>query len=46
MFGSSPAHKRKITEDDIRFCYQFFLNREPDAVGVESFRERMFRCIF
>lgn len=41
MFGNSPAHKRKITEDDIRFCYEFFLHRPPDDVGVKHYRDRM-----
>lgn len=41
MFGSSAAHKRKITDDDIHFCYTFFLKREPDDVGLAHYRERM-----
>jgi len=41
MFRSQPAHTRKITEEDIRFCYQFFLKRDPDDVGVVHYRERM-----
>ena len=41
MFGSNPAHRRKITDEDIRFCYTFFLKREPDEAGLAHYRERM-----
>ena len=41
MFGSSAAHKRRITDEDIAFCYTFFLKREPDEVGLAHYRERM-----
>lgn len=41
MFSSGPAYTRKITDDDIRFCYTFFLKREPDEAGFAHYRERM-----
>lgn len=41
MFSSGPAYTRKITDDDIRFCYTFFLKREPDDAGLAHYRERM-----
>jgi FkbM family methyltransferase len=41
MFRSTPAHTRKITEEDIRFCYNLFLHRDPDDVGLAHYRERM-----
>jgi len=41
MSGGNAAHKRPITEDDIRFCYEFFLHREPDSSGLAHYRERM-----
>jgi FkbM family methyltransferase len=41
IFKKVPAHSQPITEDDIRFCYEFFLHREPDSTGVKHYRERM-----
>lgn len=39
LFGRTPAYSSRITDDDIRFCYQFFLHREPDAGGLAHYRE-------
>lgn len=41
MFRATPAHTRRITDDDIRFCYTFFLQREPDEAGLAHYRARM-----
>ena len=41
MFGNGPAYRRKITDDDIRFCYRFFLQREADDSGFAHYRELM-----
>jgi FkbM family methyltransferase len=41
MFRNSPAYTRTITDQDIRFCYTFFLQREPDDTGLAHYRERM-----
>lgn len=40
-FSATPAHRRRITEADIHFCYTFFLKREPDPAGLDHYRERM-----
>ena len=41
LFRSTPAHLRPITDEDIRFCYQLFLRREPDEAGLAHYRDRM-----
>ena len=41
FFKGAPAFTRKITDEDIHFCYTFFLKREPDDVGLAHYRERM-----
>lgn len=41
MFRSGPAHTRRITDEDIRFCYEFFLQRPPDDAGFAHYRDRM-----
>jgi FkbM family methyltransferase len=41
FFKDGPAFTRKITDEDIHFCYTFFLKREPDDAGLAHYRERM-----
>jgi FkbM family methyltransferase len=41
MFRNKPAFTRPITDEDIHFCYTFFLRRDPDAEGLAHYRERM-----
>ncbi len=41
IFKSTPAYTRPITDDDIRFCYTFFLQRDPDEAGLAHYRDRM-----
>lgn len=41
FLASKPAFTRPITDEDITFCYTFFLKREPDEVGLAHYRERM-----
>ncbi len=40
IFDNTPAFTRKITDEDIRFCYTFFLQREPDDAGMAHYRAR------
>jgi FkbM family methyltransferase len=41
FLAKKPAFTRPITDEDIHFCYTFFLRREPDAEGLAHYRERM-----